>query len=249
MKVSKISLSAAAFVCLFLTNAVLVWADKIPVRRPSDYGDQTSQVQLTTPSFTTVTQDGVTLGLDSVFCNSCSLPSSPTNLEYFFDITLAPGANLASLTFGPGFDTADLQNFGVVQFDNSLDGNPCESGGLAGGAYVCNVPISSAGLDFSTVTSTVTCAADGSCTVNFTNFNFTTLGSGKIILSATTPFGGPTSLSDPTTGQPLTPSVKINGGSSVSVTEPSSLWFVAISSLACLGVITRRRTTSSTRAC
>jgi len=235
MRLSRLFLSLAGLAVLFICVAP-GWADKIPRKQPSDFGDNTSHVQLTTPTFTTISQDGVTLSLASVFCNSCSLPSSPTNLEYFFQINLASGADLTSLSFGPGFDVNDLSNFGVVQFDNSADGNPCESGGLAGGAYICGVPISDTGLDFSTVTSTVTCAADGSCTVDFTNFNFATLVSGNILLAATTPFGGPTSLADAVTGQPLSPSVVVNGNN-VLVTEPDSLWFAGLAGLLCVGAI------------
>jgi len=239
MRFSRFLLSLAGLAIL-LSCVAPGWADKIPRKQPSDFGDQTSDVQLTTPAFTAINQDGVSLDLVSVFCNSCSLPDSPTNLEYFFQINLADGANLASLAFGPGFDVNDLSNFGVVQFDNSLDGNPCENGGVAGGAYICGVPISKPGLDFSTVASTVVCAADGSCTVDFTNFNFATLGGGNIILAATTPFGGPTALADPLSGQPLTPSVVVNG-KSVTVPEPGSFWFAGLATLICVGATIYRK--------
>ncbi|HSS97920.1 MAG TPA: hypothetical protein VLK33_12860 [Terriglobales bacterium] len=211
----------------------------MPKKRPSEYGDPTSDVQLTTPAFTQTTVDGVTLDLNSVFCNSCSLPTSPTNLEYFFDITMVSGGALNSLTFGPGFDTTDLQNFAIVQFDPA---DPANAGDacVSSGTYICKVPLTLASLDFSTVTSTVTCAANGSCTVDFTNFDFATLGGGHIFLAATTPFGGPPVLADAVTGQPLTPSVTING-KSVSVPEPNSIWFAALVGLICFGAIFRQR--------
>jgi hypothetical protein len=235
MKLSRLFLSLASFTILFICVAP-GWADKIPSKRPSDYGDQDSQVLLTTPSFSTITQDNVTLALDSVFCNSCTPgdPNNATNLEYFFAINLASGGTLSSLTFGPGFDT-NSQAFAVVQFDNSIPGDPCNSGGT----YICHVPISASNLDFSTVESALTCDGAGICTLNFTNFNFATLGNGTIILAATTPFGGLGILNDPTTGNPLTPSVTVNGKSSVAVPEPSSLWFALISVVVCLGLIVK----------
>jgi hypothetical protein len=225
MKATKLSLSLAVLFALIVTAVVPVWADKIPTKRPSSYGDQNSQVQLTAPSFST-TQDDVSLTLNSVFCNSCS-PGNPTNLEYFFDITLGTGANLASLTFGPGFDTSTPDAFAVVQFDPAAEpGDACSDGTN----YICHVPFTSSSLDFSTVESTVSCDPGTLiCTVNFINFNFATLGAGPIVFAATTPFG-----IDTTT--PFIPSVAINGGSNASVPEPSSLWFAAIAVLACLGL-------------
>lgn len=237
MRLSRLLLSFAGLAILF-SFAVPAWAGKVPSKRPSEYGDPTSDVQLTTPSFTPTTVDGVTLDLNSVFCNSCSLPASPTNLEYFFDITMVAGGTLNSLTFGPGFDTTDLQNFAIVQFDPA---DPANAGDACvnSGTYICSVPFTSTLLDFSTVTSVVTCVADGSCTVDFTNFNFATLGGGQIILAATTPFGGPSVLADTVTGQPLTPSVTINGAVAT-VPEPSSVWFAALAGLICAGAIFRR---------
>jgi len=251
MRLSKLLFSVAGLATV-LVCATPGWADKIPTKRPSDYGDQDSQVQLTTPTFTTITQDGVTLSLDSVFCNSCveGALATATNLEYFFDINLTSGSSLNSLIFGPGFDTEDPNAFSVVQFDPAdaaLSGDACTDGTN----YLCHVPFTSNSLDFSTVTSTVNCdAVTGACTVNFTNFDFATLGGGPIVFSATTPFGVLTSLNDPVTAEPLTPSVAINGGSTVSVPEPNSFWFAVISLLACLAVMVRRQQTmASATAC
>jgi hypothetical protein len=247
MRLSRLLLFLAGLAVVFICVAPS-WAGKIPSKRPSDFGDSTSDVQLDTPTFAPINQNGVTLDLNSVFCNSCSLPTSPTNLEYFFDINLASGASLTSLTFGPGFDTTDLSNFGIVQFDPTDPanaGDPC----VSGTTYVCSVPFTSSSLDFSTVTSAITCAVDGSCTVDFTNFNFATLGSGNIILAATVGFGQVSVLADPTTGEPLTPSVAINGASTT-VPEPNSLWFVGIAGVACLaGIVRRKRITPSVQAC
>jgi len=224
MKLSRLLLYIVGLAILMICSAP-GWADKIPTKRPSSYGDQDSQVQLTAPSFS-ATQDGVSLTLNSVFCNSCS-PGSPTNLEYFFDITLSAGANLASLTFGPGFDTSTPDAFSVVQFNPAADpGDACSDGTN----YICHVPFTSSSLDFSSVESAVSCdLGTGVCTVTFTNFNFATLGGGPIVFAATTPFG-----LDTTT--PFTPSVAINGGSTATVPEPSSLWFAGIGLLACLGL-------------
>jgi hypothetical protein len=237
MKLSRFSLSSLGLMSLLLISS-LSWGDKIPRKQPSDYGDQDSQVALTTPAFTPINQDGVTLDLNSVFCNSCTPGdiNNTTNLEYFFDITLSSGSALTSLTFGPGFDTSSLQSYGVVQFDSTIPGDPCN----VGGSYACNIPISANASDFSTVESTLSCDVAGICTLNFTNFDFATLGGKPIVFAATTPFGVLTALNDPITGQPLTPSVTVNG-KSVSVPEPNSMWFVGIAGLICLGLIARRQ--------
>src|SRR4051812_8996130 len=130
MKLSKLSLYSLGLFSLLVVSAVPALADKIPTRRPSDYGDKDSQVQLSAPGFSTINQDGVTLALNSVFCNSCTPgdPNGISNLENFFDINLATGAELNSLTFGPGFDTTSLA-FAVVQFDSTIPGDPCNNGG------------------------------------------------------------------------------------------------------------------------
>jgi hypothetical protein len=65
MKPTRLSLSLAILFTLIVTAIVPVWADKIPTKRPSSYGDQTSQVQLTAPSFS-ATQDDVSLTLNFV---------------------------------------------------------------------------------------------------------------------------------------------------------------------------------------
>lgn len=237
MKFSKLSLYALAVLSLLAISALPGFADKIPTKRPSSYGDQDSQVLLAAPSFAQVSQDGVTVTLDSVFCNSCS-PGNPTNLEYFFDINLAADATLSSLTFGPGFDISDPLAFSVVQFDPAIPGDPCTNGS----SYICHVPFTSALVDLSSVESTLACdAVTGICTLNFTNFNFATLGGGPIVFAATTPFGVLTSLNDPVTGGPLTPSVTVNGKSTVSVPEPSGLWFAGITLLVCFGMLGRRQ--------
>ncbi len=237
MKLSKFSLSSLGLLSLLLVSS-LSFGDKIPRKQPSDYGDQDSQVELTPPAFTEIAQDGVTVDLNSVFCNSCipGDPNNATNLEYFFDIHLAAGSTLASLTFGPGFDT-NLQSYGIVQFDSTIPGDPCNSGGT----YVCHIPVSASNSDLSTVESTLTCDAGGICTLNFLNFDFATLGGGSIIFGASTPFGGLSVLNDPTTGNPLTPSVTVSGKSSVAVPEPGTVWFAGLAGLICFGLIARRR--------
>lgn len=234
MKISKLLLSFAGLAALFC--ATHGWADRIPRTKPSDYGVPTTQIQLTSPAFSTTTTDDVTLGLDSVFCNGCDPNDASTifGLEYFFDINLAQGASLNSLTFGPGFDTTNLENFTAVVFDSKpSDGDLC--GDTSN--YLCNVPISKIGLDFSTFNSTFTCDASGACTVDFTNFNFATFGNNKVVLVATT---AADSVLKDNNGQPLTPKVTINGNS-VAVPEPGSLWFAGISLLICMGLIVARQ--------
>jgi hypothetical protein len=248
MKLSRFSLSSLGLMSLLLMSC-LSWGDKIPRKQPSDYGNQTSQVALTTPGFTTINQDGVTLGLNSVFCNSCTPGdiNNTTNLEYFFDITLSSGSALTSLTFGPGFDTSSLQAYGVVQFDSTIPTDPCNVGGI----YSCQIPISANTSNFETVATSTTfsCDAAGICTLTFDHFDFATLGGKTIVFAATTPFGVLSALHNPDNGEPLTPSVTVNG-KSVQVPEPGSLWFAGIAGLICFGLIVRRqRMLPSTTTC
>jgi|ERR1051325_1112581 hypothetical protein len=222
MRLSRLFLSLAGLAILFICVAP-GWADKIPTKRPSSYGDNTAEIQLTSPSFSPVTQDGVTVSLNSVFCNSCQV--TPTNLEYFFDITLTAGATLNSLSFGPGFDTDNSLAFALVQFNPVVDlndpndpnaGDACTDGTN----FTCKIPYTSPTLDLSGIGTNLTCdQVTGICTIDFTGFNFAALGGGPIVLGA--------EKSSTDTKTPFLPSVSING-STATVPEPGSIWFAAI---------------------
>jgi hypothetical protein len=225
MRLSRLLLSVAGLAILFACIAP-GWADKIPTKRPSSYGDETAQVKLTPPSFDSVTVDGVTISLDSVFCNSCQ--TTPTNLEYFFDINLAPGATLTSLTFDKGFSTSDPLAFGFVQFNPVLasgDFDACSDGTN----YLCQIPFTESSLDLTGIGTDLECDdTTGVCTITFTNFNFAAVGNRTVVLGASTDFGIGTKI-------PFTPNVTING-SLVTVPEPGSAWFAGIGLLACVGM-------------
>src|SRR5690242_5202002 len=159
MRLSKLFLSLAGFAILSICVAPS-WADKIPTKRPSSYGDASSDIQLTSPSFSPVSQDGVTVSLNSVFCNSCQ--AAPTDLQYFFDITMVAGATLNSLTFGPGFDTANPQAFAFVQFNPVVDPNdpndPNAGDSCTDGTnYICKTPNTNPALNLSGIGSILTC--------------------------------------------------------------------------------------------
>ena len=243
MQLSKTSLLTTTLVVLLFAGVSIGWAGVQPIKRPSDYGVTGGQVELDKPDFTPVSVDGVSLQLNSVFCavNDCGGDPTASNLAYFFAINLAPGAQLDSLTFGPGFDEISLGLSGPVVFDDSLDSNDntfCASGGT----YTCLVPLSTAGLSFpDTITNTITCAGS-QCTMNFVNFNYSTINptgipNATIIFGATSSF---VDLSLNKAGVPQTPIVEVNR-TVVSVPEPSSLWFSGIVMLACVVIMSRRR--------
>jgi hypothetical protein len=237
MKLSRLFLSLAGLAILFICVAP-GWADKIPTKRPSSYGDASSDIQLTSPSFSPVSQDGVTVSLNSVFCNSCQ--SGPTDLQYFFDITMVDGATLNSLTFGPGFDTTNPQAFAFVQFNPVVSGPDDPNFGDSctdGTNYLCKTPYTAPTLDLSGIGSNLTCdQVSGICTLDLTKFNFAALGSGPIVLAAQNTAA--------TTTTPFLPSVTINGGS-VSVPEPGSVWFAMIALVAFAAMFVRQRKLSS----
>jgi hypothetical protein len=231
MRPSKVFFSAIGLLAILLVSVVPGWAGAIPIKRPSDYGQSDQQVQLTTPSFSPITQDGVTIGLDSVFCsvNDCAAGGGdPTgqSISYFFAINLAPGSQILSLTFGPGFDQGDFAYTGI-EFDSSFTCDPSST---------C-APSSDIGVSFATVQSTVDCSS-GSCVVSLINFNAATLGLGKIIFAASAPEGSPLNLGN---GLAQTPSLTAKTGTVVSVPEPNSLWFVVVSAVTCLGMIVRQQ--------
>jgi len=256
MKLSKLSLPATVLLGLCLTSMVPAWAGLVPVKRPSDYGVSGGQVQLSTPSFLPSSVNGVSIDLNSVFCavNDCGGDPTTANLTYFFSIDLAPGSQLTSLTFGPGFDEASLSLSGPVEFVSADQQGTCASGTT----YTCAVPFSTAGLVFPStvadplpITDRVSCIS-GICTMTFENFTYANINpsgipGAKIIFGATTSF---TDLSLNKAGVPQSTQVTVNG-SVVSVTEPGALWFVAIAAFVCAGVIVKRRRTifSSMEAC
>jgi hypothetical protein len=234
MKVSKVVLFAVGLLAL-LVSAVPGWAGKLPVKKPSDYGQSDGQVQLTTPSFAPITQDGVTITLDSVFCsvNDCGAGGgSPDgqSITYFFAINLAPGSQITSLSFGPGFDQGDF-GYSGIELDSSFTCDPSST---------C-APSSDDGVSFAAIETSVVCAGDTSCVVTFitNNFNAATLGAGKkIIFAASTPDGSPLNLGG---GLAQTPLLSVNTGTVVSVPEPGSLWFLALAGFFCMAGIVRRK--------
>lgn len=231
MKLSRFFLSLLGLASLFVMTAPSR-AATLPIKRPSDYGVSDQQVQLTTPSFTTISQDGVTVGLDSVFCsvNDCAGGGGdPTgqSITYFFAINLTAGSQITSLTFDPGFAQGDFAYTGI-EFDSTFS---CAAG------HTC-APGSDSGVSFAAVTSTVDCST-GSCVVTFTNFNAATLGTGKIIFAAQTPDGSPLNLGNFLAKTPLL--TANTSGTVVSVPEPNSVWFLGIAGLACLAGVAFRR--------
>jgi hypothetical protein len=227
MRTFKLSLSFALFVGFLLMEAVPAWAGAIPKKTPSDYGANDEQVQLTTPTSTAISQNGVNISLDSVFCTADDCASDPVDptgqqLSYFFAITMDSGSQLDSLTFGP-----DFNDFGVTVFDGSFT---CASG------TTC-IPTSTDGLSFDNVGITTTCVSTG-CTSTFTNFNPQTIGIGTIIFAAGTPLDSVLNLN----GVPQTPLFSATTSSTtVPVPEPGSVWFAVIATLVCLAGITRRQ--------
>jgi hypothetical protein len=231
MKLRKLSLSLAVFAGFCLLQIVPAWGTAIPKKSPSEYGDAAQQVELTTPAFTPISQDGVNISLDSVFCTVDACAGDPTapdptgqQLSYFFKITLGAGSQLDSLTFGP-----DFNDFGVTIFDGTFT---CASG------HTC-VPGSSDGLNFNTVDLTLApdCSSSG-CTVNLLNFNTATIGTGTIFFAAGTPLNSVLNVN----GVAQTPLLSIKTSTTtVSVPEPSSAWFAAIACLFCFGVALHRK--------
>jgi len=231
MRLSKVFLSVIGLLAL-LISVFPGWAGTLPVKRPSDYGQSDGQVQLTTPAFSPITQDGVTITLDSVFCsvNDCAGGGGdPTgqSITYFFGINLASGSQISSLTFGPGFDIGDFAYTGI-EFDSTFTCDPTRT---------C-APSSDNGVSFATVQSTVDCSS-GSCVVSFVNFNAATLGTGNLIFAASAPEGSPLNLGN---GLAQTPLLTVNTGTVVAVSEPSSLWLLGIAGLVCvIGIAPKTR--------
>jgi hypothetical protein len=232
MKLSRVFLSLLGLLFL-LVMTVPSWAGPLPRKKPSDYGVSDQQVQLANPSFATISQNGVTISLDSVFCsvNDCAGGGgNPTDqsITYFFAINLAAGAQIDSLTFGTGFAT----------FDGAFSGIDPDLTFSCAPGHTCAPGSDSALPD--AVTETMDCSS-GSCIVSFTNFNAATVGTGKIILAAQTTDTSVLNVG----GVAQTPTLKLNGGTTVSVPEPASLWFLGIAGLACMaGIATRQRKVS-----
>jgi hypothetical protein len=232
VRISRLLLSAIGL-STFLLATVPSWAGTLPIKRPSDYGQSNGQVQLTTPAFAPITQDGVNITLDSVFCsvNDCGGGGGdPTgqSITYFFAINLAAGSQITSLTFGPGFDLGDFGYTGI-EFDSTFTCDPSRT---------C-APSSDIGVSFAAVQSTVDCST-GSCAVSFLNFDAATLGTGKIIFAASTPDSSPLNLGN---GLAQTPLLTANTSGTVSVPEPNGLWFLGIAGFVCMAGIARRRRT------
>jgi hypothetical protein len=229
MKSVKLSLFSALFAILLLIQVVPAWAGAIPKKTPSDYGQSTDQIQLTTPTFNSISQDGVNISLNSVFCtvDNCGGGSPPDpkgqELSYFFAITLGAGSQLDSLQFAP-----DFNDFGVVIFDGTFT---CASG------TTC-VPMSSSDqLHFDDVGITTTCVST-ICTTTFTNFNASTIGIGTIIFAAGTPLDSVLNVN----GVPQTPILSASTSTAnVSVPEPPAFWFAGIALFACLIGLKKRK--------
>jgi hypothetical protein len=226
MKSVKLSLFSALFVVLLLIQVVPAWAGAVPKKSPSEYGDSAQQVELTTPTFTPISQDGVNISLNSVFCSvdACASDTSdPTGqaLSYFFAITMDPGSQINSLTFGP-----DFNDFAVTIFEGTFtcaDGHTC-------------VPGSSDGLNFDTVDIITDCSS-GNCIATFLNFNPATIGTGTIIFAAGTPVGSVLNLK----GVAQTPLLTANTSATVLVPEPNSVWFSAIAGLVFLVLVNKKK--------
>ncbi len=227
MKLVKFYLSAAVFATLCFIQVVPSWAGAIPRKSDSSYGANDQQVILTTPTFTPISQNGVNISLDSVFCtnDACNNNFDATGqaLSYFFAITMSPNSQLNSLTFGP-----DFNDFLVTTFDSTFT---CADN------FSC-VPPSSPNLDFTNVGMTLDCSS-GDCIATFTNFNTATIGTGTIIFAAGTPDGSILNVD----GIPQTPPLLSANTSllTVSVPEPNSVWFVVIVGLACLLFVSKKR--------
>ena len=229
MKPVKLSLISTIFAVLLLIQVVPAWAGAIPKKTPSDYGQNTDQIQLTTPTFSPISQDGVNISLNSVFCtvDNCGGGSPPDpkgqQLSYFFAITLGAGSQLDSLTFGP-----DFNDFGVTVFDGTFT---CASGSTC-------IPTSSIDpLKFNDVGITTSCISTG-CTSAFTNFNASTLGIGTIIFAAGTPLDSVLNVNR----VPQTPTLSAStSNTNVSVPEPPAFWFAGIALFACLIGLKKRK--------
>lgn len=218
MKFQKLSLSFALFVAFSLLQVIPVWGGAIPKKSPSQYGDVDGQVQLTTPSFTPVSQDGVNMSLASVFCSvdGCGGDQTTAALSYFFAITLDPTAQLDALEFSSGFN-----DFGVTIFDGSFT---CATG------FTC-VPGSSEGLNFDNVNLVTDCSS-GDCVLTFENFNANTIGAGgTIYLAGGTLDGSKLNVNGvPQSVQLLSITTS---RTTATVPEPSALWFAGIACLIC----------------
>lgn len=230
MKLGKLSLSLAVFAGFCLLQVAPAWGGAIPKKSPSEYGDGAQQVELTTPTFTPISQDGVDISLASVFCTFDACLGDPADpdptgqqLSYFFKITLGTGSQLDSLTFGP-----DFNNFGVTIFDGSFT---CTTG------FTC-VPASSDGLNFNNVDLTLApdCSSSG-CTVNLLNFNTATIGTGTIYFAAGTPLNSVLNVN----GVAQTPLLSAKTSTILPVPEPGSVWFAAVAGLLCFVAVMRKK--------